>query len=79
MKKHPGHIKFTIDSDSFNGSTTYTVKEMFDDRREDERGVYYAIGSRLVDSFTMTWDEIDEQGGPVAFMEDLKNRYGIKK
>lgn len=65
-----------VDVDGLKGIVTYTVKEMYD--LIDDEG-YGEIKFRLIDEFTMTFNEISEkekhQGH--SMKEELYKVYGI--
>jgi|GEM_PF-2183008 len=63
-----------INVDSFKQVNTYTIKAMYNDI--DEEG-YRTIKFKLVDEFSLTWDEIEKDGGISQVNKDLKECYGV--
>lgn len=47
-----------VDVDGLKGTVKYTIKEMYDLIHPEG---YATIKHRLIDEFTMTWDEIEEE------------------
>lgn len=70
------NVLFT-DVDGLRGVNTYTIKAEYDVRHEGQFGAYYKLGYELIDEFTMTWDEIERDGGIAQVKKDLKECYGV--
>lgn len=65
-----------VDVDGFRGINTYTIKAMYNVEKEEG---YWGIEFKLLDKFTMTWAEIERDGGISQVNRDLEECYNIKK
>lgn len=70
-----------VDVDGLKGIVKYTIKEMYNKIHVDERGEYATIEHRLIDEFTMTWDEIEEEQKEMghSVKTEIYEVYGIEK
>lgn len=67
-----------VDVDGLRHRNRYVVKAMYDVRHEDERGEeYYKIEHRVIEDVTLTWDEIEQEGGVAEINKQLKERYNL--
>lgn len=65
-----------VDVDGLKGINTYTVKACYEVTYRDERGEFAKTEFKEVDSFSLTWDEIEEDGGITQVSRDLAEAYG---
>lgn len=66
-----------VDVDGLNGINHYTIKAMYNEITEDERGTYANIVYKTIDEFDYTWRDIEADGGIAQVNADLKECYGI--
>lgn len=64
-----------VDVDPLNGVNTYTIKAMYD---QDQEGGYATIEHELVDTFDISWEEIERDGGIVQVNQDLRECYNLE-
>lgn len=60
--------------DGLRGINSYTIKAMYDEIGEDG---FASIVYKPVDSFQLTWDEIERDGGIAQVKADLAEVYGV--
>lgn len=63
-----------IEVDGLKGLNNYTIKAMYNKKEKDG---FATITYKLVDEFSLTWGEIEEEGGAGAVMKDIKDTYNI--
>jgi len=66
-----------VDVDGLRHRNRYIVRAMYDVRHEDERGVHYKLEQRVIEDLTLTWDEIEQEGGVVEINKQLKKCYNL--
>jgi hypothetical protein len=64
----------SVDVDGSRGINHYVIKAQYDAIDEDG---FADIVYKIVDDFTMTWKEIEEEGGISAINKDLKECYNV--
>ena len=75
------HIKYLMEVkvDGLRGINTYTIKEAYDKAEDDGNDYkYYSYNERVINEFTMTWEEIEKSGGVGKVNAQLRERYNIK-
>ena len=65
----------SVEVDGLKGVNTYTIKAMYN--KVDADG-FATVVHQLVDSFQMTWDEIERDGGTAQVNADFKECYGLE-
>lgn len=63
-----------VEVDGLRGVNSYTIKAMYNEIGEDG---FANIVHKLVDSFSLTWDEIERDGGIAQVKADLAEVYGV--
>lgn len=63
-----------IEVNGFTGAIRYVVREMFDVIDKDGFGI---IEQKVIEDVTMSRQEIKEEGGNQAIVEELKELYKI--
>lgn len=66
-----------VDVDGLRGINHYTIKAMYNEIHEDERGKWADIVYKTIDEFDLTWDEIEEEGGIAKINKDIEECYGV--
>ncbi|KTS84462.1 hypothetical protein NS115_03795 [Paenibacillus jamilae] len=66
-----------VDVDGLKHKNRYVVRAMYNVRQEDESGVWYKIVQRVIEDLTLTWDEIEEEGGVCEINKQLKECYNV--
>lgn len=63
-----------VEVDGLRGINRYTIKAMYNEIGKDG---FASIVHKPVDSFSLTWDEIERDGGIAQVKADLAEVYGI--
>lgn len=63
-----------VDVDGLKAENNYTINAMYDVVGLDGFAIVEHV---TVDRFTMTWDEIERDGGVAAVVEEIKEEYKI--
>ena len=66
-----------VDVDALNSRNRYIVRAMYDVRQEDERGVWFKLEQRIIEDVTLTWDEIEQEGGIAEINKQLTECYNV--
>lgn len=68
-----------VENDYFKGEITYRVSAMYDVKYEDEYGEFYDVEHEMLEEGTISYDELKEVGGVVAFLKNLQAEYKISE
>lgn len=60
--------------DGLRGVNHYTIKQMFDEVNEEGIAI---IKHRLIEDITLTWDEIEKEGGIAEINKQFKECYNV--
>lgn len=63
-----------VDVDGLRHRNRYVVKAMYDVEQPDG---YYKLVQRVIEDVTMTWDEIEEEGGVAEVNKQLRECYNV--
>lgn len=69
--------ELNIDNDPFKSLITYKVSALYDVKRVCETGTeYWKLKARVIEEFSLTWDEVDKRGHHNVIM-NLREKYNI--
>ena len=63
-----------VDVDGLRQRNRYVVRAMYDVKQPDG---YYKLVQRVIEDVTMTWDEIEEEGGVAEVNKQLRECYNV--
>ena len=63
-----------VEVDGLRGINRYVVKAMYDEIQEEG---YATIKYRTIEDITLTWSEIEEEGGIAEINRQLKEIYNV--
>ena len=63
-----------VDVDGLKGVNKYTIKQMYNVVNEEG---YATIKHRLIEDLTLTWDEIEEEGGIAEINKQFRECYNV--
>ena len=63
-----------VDVDGLKGVNRYTIKQMYDVVNEEG---YATIKHRSIEDLTLTWDEIEEEGGIAEINKQFRECYNV--
>lgn len=66
-----------VEVDGLRGTNRYIVKAQYDVRKEDARGVWYELKHKVIEDLTLTWKEIEEEGGVAEINKQFKECYAV--
>lgn len=69
----------SVDVDALRHRNRYVVKAMYDIKKVGENGfTFYETVNEIIEDVTMTWDEIEQDGGVAQVNRDLQECYNLE-